>query len=203
MVTEPVVLRPRFGLVLCILVWAVVALGLGTLILQGAWISTLRFAPAFLAAAYLCWMLFWHPCVKVDASGVTFVNLGRTVRITWPAIASVDTKFSLSVRTATGKYTAWAAPGPSRLATVRASKSDLSGLPESTYGVGNTIGLGDIPSSDSGVAALNIRRYWEQLQRAGYLGGAVEGSGVVTTWHRTQLIVLGILLVGTAVGILV
>lgn len=182
--------------------WAIAALCVGSLIVQGDPIAALRFAPAFLTAAYLCWMLFWHPCVRVDASGVTFVNLARSVRITWPAIAAIETKYSLTVRTASGKYTAWAAPGPSRFATMRASKAELRNLPESTYGAGGSVGLGDIPSSDSGAAALNIRRYWEQLQRDGHLGGAVEGTGVQTTWHRTQLIVLGVLVVLTVAGIL-
>lgn len=177
------------------------ALSLGTLILQGDPVTTLRFAPAFLTGAYLCWMLFWNPRVRVDPSGVTFVNLARTVRITWPAITSVDTKYLLTVRTADGTYTAWAAPGPSRFATSRAAKSDLSHLPPTTYGPGNSVGLGDIPSSDSGVAALNIRRYWEQLQRDGRLG-EVEGTGVEITWHRTELIVLGALLLATVAGIL-
>ena len=201
--TEPVVIRPRFGLVLCYLVWAIVAVCLGSLTVQGDPLVALRFTPAFLAAAYLCWLLFWHPCVIVDASGVTFVNLARTVRITWPAIASVDTKYSLTVRTATAKYVAWAAPAPSRFATMRASKADLRNLPTSTYGAGGSVGLGDIPNSDSGVAALNIRRYWERLQRDGHLSGALEGTGVVTTWHRRELIVLGVLAVLTIAGILI
>lgn len=184
--------------------WAIVAVCVVALFLQGDDFSALRFAPAFLLAAYLCWMLFWGPCVRVDAAGVALVNIVRTVRITWPAIASVDTKYSLTIRTAHGKYTAWAAPGPSRFTTYRATKSDLSNLPKSTYGAGGSVGIGDVPSSDSGIAALNVRRTWEKLLEGGYLdSGVVEGTGVVATWHTNQLIVLGVLVVATVAGILI
>jgi hypothetical protein len=125
------------------------------------------------------------------------------VRISWPAIVSVDTKYSLTIRTRGAKYTAWAAPAPSRLSTMRATRSDLSHLPESSYASG-TVGLGDIPNSDSGLAALNIRRYWEQLQREGHLDSqAVEGTGVHVSWHVWQLIVVGVLAVATLAGILI
>jgi hypothetical protein len=181
-------------------VWAIVAVCLVSLLVQGDPIVALRFAPAFLTAAYLCWMLFWYPCVRVDASGVALVNLVRTVRVTWPAVAAIETKYALTVHTADAKYVAWAAPGPSRFASTRAAKAELKNLPESSYGAGGSIGLGDIPNSDSGLAALNIRRYWEQLQRAGHLGGGLEGTGVTTTWHRPQLVVLGVLVVLTVAG---
>lgn len=203
MVTRPVVLRPRFGLILCFLVWAIVAICIVSLIALGDAGTALRYAPAFLLAAYGCWMLFWMPSVAVDAAGVTFVNLARTVRISWPAIVAVETKYSLTIRTRDAKYTAWAAPSPSRLATSRAAKADLTHLPNSTYS-GGTVALGDIPTSDSGLAALNIRRYWEQLQREGHLdSGALEGSGVRTTWHTWQLAVLAVLVIATITGILI
>jgi hypothetical protein len=184
-------------------VWAIVAVCIVSLItLDDAGIA-LRYAPAFLLAAFLCWMLFWMPAVVVEQSGVTFVNIARSVRISWPAIVSVDTKYSLTVRTRDAKYTAWAAPAPSRLTTARAARADLSHLPESTYS-GGTVGLGDIPSSDSGLAALNIRRYWEQLQREGKLDEqSVDGSSVQISWHVWQLIVLAVLAVATLAGILI
>lgn len=201
-VTQPVVLRPRFGLILCILVWTIVAICIVSLIVLGDAGVALRYTPAFLLAAFLCWMLFWMPAVVVEASGVTLVNIARSVRISWPAIVSVDTKYSLTIRTREAKYTAWAAPAPSRMSTMRASRSDLSHLPESSY-AGGTVGLGDIPNSDSGLAALNIRRYWEQLQRDGHLDSrAVEGTGVQVTWHVWQLAVTAVLVVATLAGIL-
>lgn len=202
--TQPVVLRPRFGLILCILVWAIVAVCIVSLIALGDAGTALRYTPAFLLAAFGCWLLFWMPAVGVDAAGVTLVNLARTVRITWPAIIDVDTKYSLTIRTRDAKFTAWAAPGPSRITTYRAAKSDVAHLPDSTYGAGGSVRIGDIPSSDSGLAALNIRRYWDELRRDGQLDAAtIDGTGVVTTLHTWQLIVLGALVVATAVGILV
>ncbi|MHA7986115.1 PH domain-containing protein [Rathayibacter sp. CAU 1779] len=201
---EPVVLRPRFGQVLCVVVWAIIVVCLVSLATVRDGGGSLRFAPAFLLAAYLCWMLYWAPAVKLDSAGVSLVNIARTVRITWPAIATVETKYALTIRTASGKYTAWAAPGPSRFTTFRATRSDLSKLPESTYGAGGSVGIGDVPNSDSGAAALRVRRAWAQLQAAGHLdSGAVEGTGVEVTWHRWRLIVLAALVLLTLAGILI
>ena len=54
--------------------------------------------------------------------------------------------------------------------------------------------------SRAGLAALYVRRYWEQLRDAGYLdSGVVEGTGVVTTWlMRESLILVGLLLLTLA-----
>jgi hypothetical protein len=202
-VNEPVVLRPRFGLVLCFIVWAIIIVCVVSLFVQGDPVGVLRFMPAFLLAAWVCWMLFWAPAVQIDDSGVSLVNIVRTIRVTWPAIAAVETKYTLTIRTASGKYSAWAAPAPSRFSSFRASRQDLSHLPETTYGPGNSVAIGDIPSSDSGLAALRVRQRWEQLRAAGHLdAGRVEGTGVATTWHRTQLLVLAVLVVLTVAGAL-
>ncbi|WP_066515115.1 PH domain-containing protein [Curtobacterium ammoniigenes] len=202
--SEPVVLRPRFGLVLCFIVWAIIVVAIGSLIGQGDVLNAVRFIPAFLLAAFGCWMLFWAPAVQIDATGVRLQNIARAVRISWPAVASVDTKYTLTIRTVGGRrFGAWSAPGPSRLTTFRATRQDLRNLPKTTYGPGNSVGIGDLPSSDSGLAALRVRQYWEQLRAAGHLdSGAVEGSGVETTWYRTRLIVLAVLAAATLAGAL-
>lgn len=194
-VTRPVVLRPRFGIVLTVLVWLVCAVSVVSLGIEYGVSGALVFGPSFVLGGYLCWMLFWAPAVALDPSGVSLVNLVRTRRITWPAIASVDTRYTLTIQTVDGRrYGAWAAPAPSRYALMRASKAELTRLPETSYGPDGTIAFGDLPGSDSGLAALYVRRNWEALREAGHLdSGVVEGTGVVTTWHRGQLLVLAVL----------
>lgn len=202
--TEPVVLRPRFGIVLTILVWVIVVVCVAALVFQGKGLDVLRYAPLLLLAGYLCWMLFWAPAVVVEPSGVTLRNVLRSRRVTWPAINSVDTKYSLTLQTSAGRFTAWAAPAPSRVAMFRVRKADLTKLPETTYGPGGSVGLGDLPTSDSGLAALHVRTQWQQLRDAGHLdAGIVEGTGVTTTWHRRELLVLAVLVALGAVGSLV
>lgn len=187
-------------MVLSVIVWAIIVVCVVTLIGQGQPGAALRFTPAFLLAAWACWMLFWAPAVRIDDAGVALVNVVRTVRVTWPAIVSVDTKYTLTLRTASRAYGAWAAPAPSRLTTYRASRQDLSHLPETTYGPGGSVGIGDVPSSDSGIAALRVRRQWEQLRASGLLDRGVEGTGVVVTWHRRSLAVLAVLAALTVLG---
>jgi hypothetical protein len=189
-------LRSRFGIVLVVVVWCVLVAILVGLVAQLKPLELLRYGPIVLLAGYLVWILMWSPSVTIAPSGVTIRNLLRTNDISWPAIQRIDTRFALTLYTAAGKIVAWSAPAPSRFAAFRTARSDVTrNLPESTY-VGGAIRPGDIPSSDSGLAALYVRRYWEQLRDAGYLkSGAIEGTGVTTKWMpRESLILLALLL---------
>ena len=47
------------------------------------------------------------------------VNVLRTIDLPWPAIQLVDTKWALTLVTAYGKFTAWAAPAPGGMASAR------------------------------------------------------------------------------------
>ena len=56
--------------------------------------------------------------------------------------------------------------------------------------------------SDSGLAALYVRRYWEQLRNAGFLDKAtIEGTGVTTTWLTPQIIATIVLAVLAVCGL--
>jgi len=53
-----------------------------------------------------------------------------------------------------------------------------------------------VPRSESGLAALHVRRAWAALRDAGYLdSGVVEGTGVATEWNTIVLGAVGILIV--------
>ena len=188
---QPVTLRPTFGIVLTVLVWLICLFSLFTLGTDQGISGVVRYCPVALTVGYLCWMAYWAPAITIDPSGVTLHNIVRSHRVTWPAIQRIETKYALTIFAANHKFTAWSAPAPSRLSMINARKQELQMLPESTYGPGNSVGLGDLPKSDSGVAAYHVRSRWEALRDAGHLDrGVVEGTGVVTTWHTRQLIVL-------------
>ena len=71
-----------------------------------------RAGPWLALVAGACWALFWRPEVVVDDGGVRLVNVSRTIDVPWPSIQAVDTKWALTLITAYGRFTGWAAPAP-------------------------------------------------------------------------------------------
>lgn len=196
---QPITLRGTFGIVVTVVVWLIGVVSLITLGTDKGVAEMFRYTPLVLLVGYACWMTFWAPAVAIDPSGVTLRNIVRSHRVTWPAIQRIDTKYTLTLVTANRKFTAWSAPAPSRFSMINARKQELRSLPESTYRAGYSVGIGDLPTSDSGVAAYHIRLRWEALRDAGHLDAGVEGTGVVTTWHRRQLLALvGLILLAVA-----
>ena len=134
--------------------WFVGSVGLGV---QAA-IGTL---PIVLLFSYLALIVFWLPKVSVEDDLVRISNIFREHTINLSAIKRIDTRFALTIYTATKKYSAWGAPAPGRHASIFASKDEGSHLPESTYLAG-TVRPGDLINTDSGAAAAHIRRLWER-----------------------------------------
>lgn len=202
--SETTTLRSRFGQTLVVVVWAIIAAFAVALIAQGQILPILKYGALPVLAAFVVWLLMWSPSVTIGPSGVTVRNLLRTNDVSWPAIQRIDTRFALTLYTSAGTIVAWSAPAPSRFAALRSTRSDLSNLPESSYLAGS-IRPGDIPKSDSGLAALYVRRYYEQLRDAGYLdSGAIEGSGVGTTWLlRESCVLLALVVLSLATTALV
>jgi hypothetical protein len=193
--TDSTTLRSRFGRALTVIVWAILAVFIVSFAVQLEGAQLLRYTPVILLMGFVIWLLLWSPSVTIAPSGVTIRNLVRNNVVSWPAIERIDTRFALTLFTSTRRITAWSAPAPSRFASYRAARSDLTRLPESTYTAG-AIRPGDIPQSDSGLAALYVRRYWDQLRDAGHLdSGVVEGSGVVVTVLRRETLTLVVLTV--------
>jgi hypothetical protein len=155
-----------------------------------------QLGPWLALVAGTCWAVFWRPQVEVTDGGVRLVNVFRTIDVPWPAIQLVDTKWALTLQTAYGTFTAWAAPSPGARGAMRATRTDASHLPASTY-AGDGIRPGDLPSSHSGAAAEMVRRHWEQLRDAGHLDDPhLERERAPVTWH------VGVLLAGAGLLIL-
>ena len=204
---ETTVLRPTSGKVLTVVIGLFAAVGLFSFVFRGEWRDALGFTPLAVAVVYVCWLLFWYPSVTVEPSGVQVRNPLRTFQVSWPAIVRIDTRYALTLFTkTTRKIVAWSAPSPSRYAGINTVRPDLSGLnPRSSDNDADaglaapkidSIKLGDTPRSESGLAALHVRRAWAALRDAGYLdSGVLDGTGVVTRWNAVALGVGGILIV--------
>jgi hypothetical protein len=211
---ESAVLRPTSGKVLTIGMGLFAAVGLFSFVFRGEWKDAVGFTPLAVTVVYLCWLLFWYPSVTVEPSGVTVRNPLKTFAVSWPAIVRIDTRYALTLFTrSTKKIVAWSAPSPSRYAGINTVRPDLSGLNPNVgqklvdadnfgriapTGVDKpgTVKLGDVPRSESGLAALHVRRAWAALRDAGYLdSGVLEGTGVTAHWNAAVLGAGGILIV--------
>jgi hypothetical protein len=197
--SETVVYRSRFGQVLTVTMISLAALVIVLMVVQGAGAYTLRYGWSVALVAFVTWAAYWAPSVTVSDGGVEIRNVLRTVHLTWPSIGAVDTKYALTLITAHGRFTAWAAPAPGRHATL-GSAGDRQHLPSSTY-VAGTIRPGDDLRSDSGQAALIVRRRWESLRDAGYLDDPrVENDRPAVRWHWLTIAVLLVLSVCAVLG---
>ncbi|NNG37329.1 PH domain-containing protein [Nakamurella aerolata] len=186
--------RPRFGLVLTVVVAVLCVVGLVLTLTTDGFNTALRTLPWLLLISGAAWAVFWRPEVKVDDGGVRLVNVLRTVDLPWPSIVRVDTKWALALVTRYGKFTAWAAPTSSRVSGREISTRDLDAMPESTFEAGKSIRPGDSPHAPSGAVAMVIRRHWEALQRAGYLDQPqLEFARPPVRWHLRTFAVGGAL----------
>jgi hypothetical protein len=193
--------RPWFGPALCVgigLICVVAAVGL--LVRDG--LGALPALPFLALVGGACWAVFWRPVVAVDDGGVRLVNVLRTIDLPWPSILAIDTKWALTLITAYGQFTAWAAPAPGIHEAIRATKRDAQDLPESTFTV-EGIRPGDLPSSSSGGAAMVIRRRLQELRDSGYLENPrLEHERAPVTWHVATIVGGVVLAVLAAVGVL-
>ena len=105
-----VVLRSRFGQVLVVLVAAIAVVATVGALLRGDVGFLWHLVPVLALVVVGAWALFWRPAVAITPPDVGFINPLRTVRVTWPAIQDVETRWALTLVTEGGRYTAWAAP---------------------------------------------------------------------------------------------
>jgi len=190
--------------VLSVAVWLICSVGLVTTI--GAGIAqALTVLPWLLLAAGLVWVVFWNPRVVVDDGGVQVVNPLRTIDVPWPAIRSVDTKWALTLITAYGTFTAWAAPAPGGLSTARRiARTDGQAIPSSARDADDAIRPGDLPTSPSGSAAQIVRHRWEELRDAGWLDNPrLEHAAAPVRWHWLTITIGAALVVACTVAALV
>jgi len=197
---ETVTYRPGFARGLSYAVLAIAVIGLVSSLI-GDFAATWRYIPVVALVVTAVWAAYYWPAVTVSPFGVTIRNVTRTIELPWPSIQSIETKFALTLHTAYGNYSAWAAPAPGRAEVARMGnskiyRSEAAGIPQSQI-VGGAVRAGDLPGSNSGRAAMLVRSRWEELQQAGFLDNArLESAKPKVTWHWQ----LGLLLLGLALA---
>lgn len=194
---DPVTVRPTTGKVLTVAIAVVLGIGIVALVSQGGIADLARYGLLSVAGAYVCWMLFWFPCVVVDPSGITIRNIARTYHVTWPAVVAIETKYAFTIRTAGKSIVAWSAPSPGRYNSATGAASS----PRTERAGGESVRGADNPRSESGLAAFMARRQWNGLREAGYLdSGTIDGTGVSESTHVVHL-AIGAALIVAALGL--
>ena len=179
------VLYPRTSRVLCVLVVVIGTVTEVSLFALGRPELLLRATPAVAFVVTGVIVLYWLPRLRVGPAELEVVNPLRTHVISWPAVRDIGSKWSLAIDTTAGRITVWAAPSPSPLA-------EVSRLRRDAHGAATGLAGGRTGSSVGQVAELLIVRQWDAYRDQGVLG-AVEGVGVVTTWHAGRIAVLSVL----------
>jgi len=197
------VFRPMWGRVLCVAPAIGCAVSLLALVISDGASALWQGGPPLALAAGACWAIFWRPAVVVNDGGVRLVNVFRTVELPWPSIQRVETKYALTLYTAYGRYTAWAAPAPGAHDAVRSTRSDAHHLPDSAW-TSEGSRPGDLPSTASGSAASLIRRRWDVLRKEGHLDDPrLERDRPPIRWHLAQVAVGATLLALSVLGLLI
>ncbi len=195
--------RSRFGRALAVFVWVMSGLALVAMVTQGGAEGLARGAAWALLPALLVWAMFWRPCVVVDDAGVELVNVFRTIRLPWPSIQDVDTRWALTLITAYGRFAAWAAPRSGWQPGRSLSEQDVHAVPVETSETGRRVRAGDSPYSPSGEAAIAVRRRWQELQDAGHLDDPrLEFDRPPVRWHVDVIAAAAVLLTWAIVGLL-
>jgi hypothetical protein len=193
-----VVLRSRFGQVLVALLAAIALVATGGTLLRGDVGMLAHLVPALALVVVGAWALFWRPAVAITPADVELVNVLRSVRVTWPAIQEVETRWALTLVTAGGRYTAWAAPRQSSYRAGAEEASRLYGSMASTAQRSRPVGNLDPGTGAANLASTLVLTQWRQYRDAGLLG-VVEGEGVTTRWHSGTAVAL-LLLVLLTIG---
>ena len=191
--SDPASFRPSFGRWLTLgfaavcgiaAVAGVVSDGLSVVYTLWPWLGLLAGA---------CWAVFWRPEVRADDHGVVLVNVTHTVAVPWRTLIGLETKWALTLVTVDRNYRAWAAPAPGR-STMRSEQRNTHRVRDAA--IGGEIRPGDLPETDSGAAAILVRRHWRAQQQTDLLD---EAAVVRFTWHWPQLIgAVALLVIGVA-----
>jgi hypothetical protein len=109
------------------------------------------------AAATFFYRVMHRPYIVISDVDILIVNPVSTHRFSWLEIESIDTKYTMSVTVGDRIVNAWAAPAAGRIAARKVDSAEIKGL---NIELAGTIAPGDLPRSDSGVAAYLARQKW-------------------------------------------
>lgn len=202
MAFQEVVYRPVFGRVLAVVTVVLCVLGAVSLLWSDP-ASALRYVWPILLIGAMAWAMFWRPSLRVQEHGITVENVLRTTFVPWPAIERIDTQYALTLFTASGRVSVWAAPAPGRHRAFGLARADFDGVSESARGEHESLRPADAVSTPTGNLAQFIRGHWEQLRDAGMFDRGVDPDATTVTWHGATVGLLGALAAATLIGLLV
>lgn len=195
------VFRPVLSRALAAVIAAGCAVALVVAVAHDGAVALVTIGPWLVLAAGITWACYWQPQVALDQSGVEIVNVLTTVELPWEAVTAVDTRWSLTFRTARRSYSAWAVPAPRPM---RAATADTPAASAPSVRPGHQDrpeGTTLIRSSREAPAAALAR--WQEFTAG---GGTERPAGVgepVVRWHGRLLagaaVVAGIGVAGTIV----
>lgn len=182
--------RPWFGRALTVAIAVLCAIGLVITIVQDGAVATWRFGPWLLLFAGMVWALYWKPVIEVRNDGARLVNIVRTIDIPWQGVTAVDTTWSLTFVTDAGRFTAWAAPAPSAVSSIRQARRRQGVMRRDADRV-DPGRLADDPvtrqSSSQALRLLTqeIQQAWDGARTGGTESGTASGTArsVSVRWH--------------------
>ena len=202
MAFQEVLYRPVFGRTLAVV--TVVVCGFGVIALFWGDASTaVRYVWPILLVAVVAWALFWRPSLRMQEHGITIENVLRTYFVPWPAIQSIDTRYSLTIHTSRGRIPVWATPAPGRHRAFGLASKDFDGVGESARGQHGSLRPSDALTTPSGNLAQAIRGHWEQLGASGAFASGEDPDAFTTRWHVGTIAVIAVLIAATAIGLLI
>lgn len=142
-------------------------------VLDGGGATVAVAGPLLLAVGLAVYGVFWRPAVIVDDEAVELRNVLRDVRVSWPSLEAVDTRFALTLLIGDSRFRSWAAAAPGR-------PSPLAGAVtgRQPQAAGDAIRSSRSLQADSGAAAFMVNQRWEARR---HVGGA---SQVTVRWVR-------------------
>ncbi len=171
--------RPLFGRIITVVIVALAVLGIAGFAAAGDWLSLSRNFGTIAFIAVMVWAVFWRPELVVADDGVTVANVFATHHIAWQAIERIDTRYSLSIHTKSGKVAVWASPSPGRR--------------------GGSQQLGETASTAPGQITQVLYQHWESMHKRGQVAAETVGAPSTQSrrWHRKTIVALvALLLIG-------
>jgi hypothetical protein len=181
---ETYVYRPRTGWVYLSLLIVIGVMAAGGFYVSGRTTDTVVSMLNTAALSGIIWVFLVSPKVVFTTEGVAIHNPFTTVVIGWLSSIEFTTRYSFTVITESGKFSAWAAPAPSSLNARRIRRTDFRGM-----GVNKVLVTPDPREriSESGTAFAMAERH---SQRAISKGTAVAGLHKTKNWLSITILIL-------------
>jgi hypothetical protein len=195
MAFRPIVFRPNSGRVIAVLTVAACLVGLvGMFWFRGDPEYAIRSVGAVALLAAVSIAVFWMPKIDVREDEIEVRNVFTTAHVPWSAIRSIETRWSLVFVTDRGKVTAWASPSARRpmAGTDFFLRSMGTALPRT---------VGEPPPRPRDDVVETIHERWSEMADRDRLDTPGAGTGPRRSVHLVTIIVLGVLLLATVLGV--